>query len=79
MVHLMLDCIKFAVIIHNLSPNHSVTKKFTSRASITAQRGHVFLALWLSKGNRYTEDYSILAVVAIYSSKLFLSQGKRKN
>ena len=74
MVHLMLDCIKFAVIIHNLSPNHSVTKKFTSRASITAQRGHVFLALWLSKGNRYTEDYSILAVVAIYSSKLFLSQ-----
>ena len=79
MVHLMLDCIKFAVIIHNLSPNHSVTKKFTSRASITAQRGHFFLALWLSKGNRYTEDYSILAVVAIYSSKLFLSQGKRKN
>ena len=79
MVHLMLDCINFAVIIHNLSPNHSVTKKFTSRASITAQRGHVFLALWLSKGDRYTEDYSILAVVAIYSSKLFLSQGKRKN
>ena len=79
MFHLMLDCIKFAVIIHNLSPNHSVTKKFTSQTSTTAQRGHIFPALWLSKGNRYTEDYSILAVVAICSSKLFLSQGKRKN
>ena len=32
MVHLMLVCIKLAVIIHNLSPNHLVTKKFTSQA-----------------------------------------------